>query len=75
MELVPDESLSLALSEFAADGARWILANPDPNAREGLLAAHQILETVGAEKASRELQELLPSGAHHAEEKEVMAKQ
>ena len=69
LELVPDESLSLALSEFAADGARWILANPDPNAREGLLAAHQILKTVGAEKASRELQELIPSGAQHAEEK------
>ena len=61
LEVVPDESLSRALSEFAADGARWILANPDPSAREGLLAAHQILKAVGAEKASRELEELIPS--------------
>lgn len=62
LALAPDEALSRALSEFAADGARWILANPDPTAREGLLAAHQILETVGAEKASRELEELIPAG-------------
>ena len=61
LELVPDKSLTLALSEFAADGARWILANPDPTAREGLLAAHQILKTVGAEKAARGLEDLIPA--------------
>ncbi len=61
LELAPDEALSKALSEFAADGARWILANPDSNAREGLLSASQILESVGADKAVRELGELIPS--------------
>ncbi len=61
LELAPDGSLSKALSEFAADGARWILANPDQSAIEGLLSANQILKTVGADRAARELGELIPS--------------
>ena len=61
LELAPDEALSKALSEFAADGARWILANPDPTAKEGLLSASRILKGVGADKAVRELAELIPS--------------
>ncbi|MDP6900826.1 MAG: hypothetical protein QGF99_02435 [Acidimicrobiales bacterium] len=61
LEIAPDTALSEALSEFAADGARWILANPDPSAREGLLSANRILKSVGADKAVRELEELIPS--------------
>ena len=61
LELAPDKALSKALSEFAADGARWILANPDPTAKEGLLSASQILKGVGADKAVHELTELIPS--------------
>ncbi|MDP6863091.1 MAG: hypothetical protein QGH80_05335 [Acidimicrobiales bacterium] len=61
LEVAPDKALSKALSEFAADGARWILANPDPSAKEGLLSANRILKSVGADKAVRELEELIPS--------------
>jgi len=60
LEIAPDPALAQALSEFVADGTRWILANPAEGVSEALVAAHNLLARVGAEKAARELSELLP---------------
>ena len=59
LEVAPDPSLAHALSEFVADGTRWMLANPVDGTAEALIAAHKILVRVGAEKAARELSNLL----------------
>lgn len=60
LEIAPDPALAQALSEFVADGARWMLANPAEGVAEALVAAHKLLVRVGAEKAAHELSELLP---------------
>ena len=59
-ELAPDEQLLTGLGEFVADGARWILANPDENAHAGLSAAYKLLKILKAERAARELEDLIP---------------
>ncbi|MEC9338553.1 MAG: hypothetical protein VX971_02860 [Actinomycetota bacterium] len=61
LEVAPDPPLALALSEFVADGARWMLANPTDAAVEALAAAHKLLVRAGANNAARELFHLLPS--------------
>tara|TARA_Y100001970_G_scaffold160645_1_gene196514 strand:+ start:1848 stop:3710 length:1863 start_codon:yes stop_codon:yes gene_type:complete len=58
-DLAPDEQLLTGLGEFVADGARWILANPDENEQAGLSAAHKLLKALGADRAARELAELM----------------
>jgi hypothetical protein len=60
LEIAPDPALAHALSEFVADGARWMLANPAEGVSEALVAAHNLLVRVGAQKAAHELSELLP---------------
>ena len=58
-DLATDEQLLEGLGEFVADGARWILANPDENADAGLTSAHKLLKTLGAERAAQELAGLM----------------
>jgi hypothetical protein len=60
LEIAPDPALAHALSEFVADGARWMLANPADGVSEALVAARNLLVRVGAQKAAHELSELLP---------------
>ena len=48
------------LFRSVADGARWILANPDENAHAGLSAAYKLLKILKAERAARELEDLIP---------------
>ncbi|HIL06364.1 MAG TPA: hypothetical protein EYG17_09990 [Acidimicrobiia bacterium] len=60
LEIAPDPALAHALSEFVADGARWMLANPAEGVSEALVAARNLLVRVGAQKAAHELSELLP---------------
>ena len=58
-DLAPDEQLLTGLGEFVADGARWILANPDETAHAGLDAAHKLLKALKADRAARELADLM----------------
>ncbi len=60
LEIAPDPALAHALSEFVADGVRWMLAHPDDGTAESLIAAHKMLVRVGAEKAANQLSALLP---------------
>ena len=55
LEVSPDPAFTKGIAEFVADGARWILANEDSNARVGLRAAMLILEKAGAHRAAGEL--------------------
>ena len=55
-ELAPDEQLT-GLGEFVADGARWILANPDENARRTQYCLQAL--SLKAERLP-ELEDLIP---------------
>ena len=61
LEVSPDPAFTKGIAEFVADGARWILANEDSNARVGLRAAMLILEKAGAHRAAGELAQLIPA--------------
>jgi hypothetical protein len=62
LELHPDDALAVALGEVVADGARWLLENPEhPLTGRALRAAVALLATAGAAEAAEELEALVGS--------------